>query len=99
MSEGALARIYQLFAVTELSQSHRLELLREAFFARAPLHDPASAFESQKIQLSLAKDAISLSVSTSSAMADAAQRLLERLNLTRVRLIFCANGSTGDSDH
>jgi hypothetical protein len=88
INEAALARTYQLFAVTELSQGRRLELLREAFFAKTPLHDGGSIFESKKIQLSLAKDAIALGSTTSSAMADAAQKLLDQLNLTASQIDF-----------
>jgi hypothetical protein len=88
ISEPALARLYQLFAVTELSQDSRLEVLREVFFRKHPLGDRGSTFDTPEIQLSLAKDVIALSETSSSSPTDAAQKLLQRLNLMPGQIDF-----------
>jgi hypothetical protein len=88
IGDSALARLYQLFAMTELSQNNRLEILREVFLRGRVPGDSGSTFYTSEIQLSLAKDAIALSDTTSSSTIDVAQNLLQRLKLTPGQIDF-----------
>lgn len=88
ITERALARLYQLFAVTQLSQVSRLDVLGEVFLRNPPLDAPGSALDLPEVNLSLAKDAIALSDATPSSIIDPAQELLHRLKVTPAQIEF-----------